>query len=424
LSSEKYLPWIIKYRPKHVNDVVNQEEAKQKLIAWLKAWEEGKVEKKAVLLHGPAGCGKTSLVEALARTFKYQLFEMNASDSRRKADIERIAKMASHTSGLTGRKLILLDEVDGLDPHADEGGVEALLGVIKNTRNPIIMTANNPYREHLRPLREVAEVIQMKRLSEKDVVSVLEKICKAEDLTCDPAALKEIAKRSEGDMRSAINDLEAAAALNKKVTVDTVKATTAYRNRVYAPWEALQKLFNATYIFQAKEATTSTDLSHDEFITWINEHIPTYYETPEEIWRAYEALSRADVYLGRIIKSQNWDLLSYALEMMGPGVAFARTAYKYKWKPFKMPERIKLLAESRRSREYREALAKILAARLLTSKAIVMSDVIPYLRVIFTQNPAYAAKIARGYRLPEELVTWLAGPRAKEVLGYVKKPKK
>jgi replication factor C large subunit len=424
LSSERYLPWVIKYRPKHLNEVVNQEEVKQKLTAWLKAWEEGKVEKKAILLHGPAGCGKTSLVEALAKTYKYQLFEMNASDSRRKADIERIAKLASQTSGLMGRKIILLDEVDGLDPRADEGGVEALLEVIKNTRNPIIMTANNPYREHLRPLREIAEVIQMKKLSERDIITVLDKICRAENLTCDPVALREIAKRSEGDMRSAINDLEAAAALNKKVTIDTVKAVATYRNRVYAPWEALQKLFNATYIFQAREATTSTDLSHDEFITWINEHIPTYYETPEEVWRAYEALSRADVYLGRIVKSQNWDLLSYALEMMGPGVAFARTAYKYKWKPFKMPERIKLLAETRKSREYREALAEILAARLITSKAIVKNDVIPYLRVIFTQNPAYAAKIAIGYKIPEELVKWLAGQKAREVLGYMKKPKK
>jgi replication factor C large subunit len=424
LSSERYLPWVIKYRPRHLNEVVNQEEVKQKLTAWLKAWEEGKVEKKAILLHGPAGCGKTSLVEALAKTYKYQLFEMNASDSRRKADIERIAKLASQTSGLMGRKIILLDEVDGLDPRADEGGVEALLEVIKNTRNPIIMTANNPYREHLRPLREIAEVIQMKKLSEREIITVLDKICRAENLTCDPVALREIAKRSEGDMRSAINDLEAAAALNKKVTIDTVKAVATYRNRVYAPWEALQKLFNATYIFQAREATTSTDLSHDEFITWINEHIPTYYETPEEVWRAYEALSRADVYLGRIVKSQNWDLLSYALEMMGPGVAFARTAYKYKWKPFKMPERIKLLAETRKSREYREALAEILAARLLTSKAIVKNDVIPYLRVIFTQNPAYAAKIAIGYKIPEELVKWLAGQKAREVLGYMKKPKK
>jgi len=158
--------------------------------------------------------------------------------------------------------------------------------------------------------------------------------------------------------------------------------------------------------------------------TWINEHIPTWYDNPEEVWRAYEALSRADVYFGRIVKTQNWDLLSYALDMMGPGVAFARKQYKGKFVAFKMPERIRILSETKKSREYREALAEYFASRLLTSKATVKAEFIPYLRVIFTNNPKYAAAIAREYKLPEELITWLAGPRAKEVLSYLKKPVK
>ncbi|MEM0001564.1 MAG: replication factor C large subunit [Desulfurococcaceae archaeon] len=417
------LPWIIKYRPKHLDEVVNQDKAKQALLEWLKSWERGAPSKKAVLLHGPPGCGKTSLVEAIAKTLGYELFEMNASDSRRKEDIERLAKAASQTSGLRARrKIVLLDEVDGLDPRTDAGGVEAILDVIRNARNPIIMTANNPYREHLKPLRDISEVIAMDRLKETHVVTVLNRICQAEKLQCDQQALEEIAKRSEGDLRSAINDLEAVSSLDKKVTVESVKAISTYRNRVYAPWEALRKLFSARYVFQAREAITSTDLTPDEVKTWINEHIPSWYDNPEEIWRAYEALSRADQYFGRIIKTQNWDLLSYALDMMGPGVAFARKSYKGKFVAFKMPERIKLLAETKKSREYREALAEHLARRLLTSKATVKTDVIPYLRIIFTNNPKYAANIARAYNLPEDLVTWLAGPRAKEIISYLKKP--
>jgi len=421
LSSER-LPWVIKYRPKHVDEVVDQDNAKQKLIAWLKAWEHGKPEKKAVLLYGPPGCGKTSLVEAVARSFGYELFEMNASDSRRKADIERLAKAASQTAGIRGkRRIILLDEVDGLDPRADAGGVEAIVEVIKNTRNPIIMTANNPYQEHLRPLRELAEVIPMDRLKEPHVVAVLKRICASEKLQCEDSALEELAKRCEGDLRSAINDLEAIAALDRKVTLSYVKAVSTYRDRVYAPWEALRKLFTSKYVFQAKNAVTSTDLTPDEFKTWINEHIPTYYDDPAEMWRAYEALSRADVYFGRIAKTQNWDLLSYALDLMGPGVAYARTSYKYKWVAFKLPERIRLLAETKKSREYREVLAEYFAKRLLTSKATVKNDVIPYLRVIFTHNPKYSAGIAKAYGLPEELITWLAGPKAREVLNYMRK---
>ncbi|MEM1695190.1 MAG: replication factor C large subunit [Desulfurococcaceae archaeon] len=421
----EYLPWVVKYRPKTLDEYVDQEEAKQKLVAWLKSWLSGKPpEKKALLLHGPAGCGKTSLVEAVARSLGFEIFEMNASDNRRKVDIERMAKMASQTTSLRGKKkIILLDEIDGLDPHSDTGGVESLVMVIKETKNPIVMTANNPYREHLKPLRDldVVEVVAMKRLKEQNIVDVLDRICKAEKIYCEQQALEAIAKRCEGDLRSAINDLEAAAALNKRVTLESVKAVAAYRDRTYAPWEALSKLFNAKYIFQAKEAATSTDLTPDELMTWINEHIPTYYENPYDVWRAYEALSRADVYMGRIIRTQNWDLLSYALDMMGPGVAFARQGYKFKWKAFKMPERIKLLSETKKSREYREALAEHLAKRLLTSKAVVKSDVIPYLRIIFENNPKLAAAISREYGIPEEIIKWLAGNRAREVLSYLRK---
>lgn len=419
------IPWIIKYRPKRIADVVNQDAAKKQFIQWLESWLKGKTLKKAALLYGPAGCGKTSLVEAAAREYGLEVVEMNASDFRRKQDIERIAKIAATMRSLFAKgKIILLDEVDGISGTADRGAVDAILHLLETTRYPIVMTANNPWDQKLKPLRDASVMIAFKRLSERDVVTVLKKICQAERLECEDQALREIARRSEGDLRSAINDLQAIAEGYGKVALTLVRILSTYRNREYAPFEALQKLFNAKYIFQAKAAVGQANIDYETMMMWINEHIPTYYEDPEEIWRAYEALSRADVYMGRIRKSGSWDLLSYVFDLMGPGVAFARRIYRYKWRTFKSPKRLQLLAQTKRSREVREGIAMALASRLLTSRKTVKRDVIPYLKVIFMNNPKYAARIALAYDLTDEMVKWLAGPKEREVLAYLRKMKK
>jgi len=62
----KRLPWVIKYRPKRVTELVNQQEAKDLVIKWIKSWIQGKPTHKAALFYGPPGSGKTSMVEALA----------------------------------------------------------------------------------------------------------------------------------------------------------------------------------------------------------------------------------------------------------------------------------------------------------------------------------------------------------------------
>ncbi len=419
------IPWIIKYRPRRIADIVNQETAKKQFIEWLQSWLKGRPVKKAALLHGPAGCGKTSLVEAAAHEYGLELVEMNASDFRRKKDIERIAETAARMRSLFARgKIILLDEVDGISGVADKGAIDAILHLIETTKYPIVMTANNPWDQKLRPLREAALMIAFKRLSEKDVIIVLKRICGAEKIECEDAALREIARRSEGDLRSAINDLQAIAEGYGRVTLSLVRMLSSYRNREYAPFEALHKMFNAKYIFQAKAAISQANIDYDTMMIWINEHIPTYYEDPEEMSRAYDALSRADVYMGRIRRTGAWDLLSYVFDMMGPGVAFARKVYRYKWKAFRSPKRLQLLAQTKRSREVREGIAMALAPRLATSRSTVKRDVIPFLKIIFTENPKYAARIALAYNLTDEMIKWLAGPKAREVLAYLSKWKK
>ena len=415
------IPWVIKYRPKRIADVANQDQAKEKFIPWLRQWLQGRPpEKKAALFYGPAGVGKTSLVEAAAHEYGLELIEMNASDFRRKEDIERIAKVAATQTSLFGRrKIILLDEVDGISGTADRGGLDAILELIKITKHPIVMTANDPWDQRLRPLREASLMIPFNRLSERYVVQVLKRICAAEHIECEDAALKYIAQRCEGDLRSAINDLQAIAEGYGKVTSDVVRNLIVSRDRQYTPWEMLRNLFMSKYAWQAKRAVTHTDLDYETILQWINENIPNQYTDLEDVWRAFESLARADIYLGRIKRTLSWDLLSYVFDLAGPGVALARKKSKFRWAKYSFPQKIMLLAKTKEMREVREALADAIAKRIHTSRATVKREVLPYLMIIFRERPDYAARIAIGYNLTDNMVKYLAGPLYSRVKEHI-----
>lgn len=417
------LPWIIKYRPKAVDEVVNQEQAKKLFIPWIKQWLTGRPpEKKAALFYGPAGVGKTSLVEAVAHEYRLELIEMNASDFRRKEDIERIAKVAATQMGLFGKKrIILLDEVDGISGTADRGGLDAILELIRITKHPIVMTANDPWDARLKPLRDASLMVPFNRLSERYIVAALKRICKLENIECEEKALKLIAQRAEGDLRSAINDLQAIAEGYGKVTVDIVRSVLVSRDRQYSPWEMLRHLFMSKYAWQAKRAVTHADLDYETLLQWINENIPHQYTDAEDIWRAYESLARADIMLARTKRRSAWELLSYVFDLAGPGVALARKKSKFRWARYQYPQKILLLARTRELREVRDALAEAMAKRLLTSKKRFISEVMPYLRIIFEHRPDYAARIAISYNLTDGMVKILAGSKYSEVKDHINK---
>ena len=420
------LPWIIKYRPKRIDDVVDQEQAKKVLVPWLREWASGRPPaKRAALLYGPPGVGKTSLVEAAANELGFEMVELNASDYRRAEDIRRIVGSAAFKKPLWGKGIIiLLDEIDGISAREDAGGLNALLEIIPKTVNPIVMTANDPWKEQLRPLRDACLMVEFKRLTTTQIVAVLQKICDLEGLYCEKDALKYIAERAEGDLRAAINDLEAVAEGYGKVTLDLVREIVRGRDKSIELWKALSDVFYAKYAWQAKRAVTNSEEDYESMMAWINDNIPRKYSNVEDYFRAYDALARASLFLSRA-KYVDWSLLSYVFDLMGPGVAFARK-HPHAKQRYAYPDRIKLLAKMKGVREVRERIAEKLARRLLTSKATVKGEVLPLLFVIFREapSPVEAARLALGYSLSEDEVKFLAGPRAQEVLRAVEKIKK
>ncbi len=420
----KYIPWIIKYRPKKIAEVLDQEEAKKLIVPWLKKWLAKQIpEKKAALFYGPPGCGKTALAEAAAKEYKLEYVEMNASDFRSRRDIERVAKIAASKASLFGfrGKIILLDEVDGISGTADFGALDAILELIEVSRHPIILTANDPWDPRLRPLRDVCLLVPFKRLPKRVIIKALENICQSEGLEYEKDALRYIAEKARGDLRSAINDLQAVSIGLKKITLEDAQKLIRERYREYDPFETLRKIFTAKYAWQAKMAATTTNLDYEMLLQWINENLPYQYSDPEDLWRGYEALSRADVYLGRIVKSGDWSLLSYAIEMMTAGVAFARKKTRYKWVKYGFPQRILMMAKAKKLRELREAVAKVLGEACHISRRRAKTEVIPFVMFIFRNNPDMAAKIAISLNMSKSMVKYLAGDLYKDVIKRMRR---
>lgn len=423
------VPWVIKYRPRKLSEFVDQEEAVEKIKDWIKEWLSGKPAKKAALFYGPPGSGKTSIVEALCREYGFQLIEMNASDYRREQDIERVAKLASAQRGLfANRRIILLDEIDGLAlAGADAGAIEAILELIETTRNPVIMTANNPWDLAFKTLRDHSVMIEFKRLSKRDVLEVLRRICAAEKLSCDEKALNFIAEKSEGDLRSAINDLEAVAEGGGEVTEEIARQLLRARDRILEPFEVVRRIFWSKYVWQAKLNATQTDLDPDTLMEWINENLPRQITDPEDLWRAYEALAKADVYRGRIVRTGSWDLLAYSTELMTAGVALAPRndpKSKFRWVKYQFPEKIRLMSQSKEVRALRDSIAGIIGEHIHASRAKVLKDVLPYIKVIFENNVEVAAKIAISLNLTDPMIKYLSQSRGDEIIARVKELRK
>ena len=216
------LLWVEKYRPKKIEDIIGNEEAKAIFIEWLK---NKRKTKKAVLLYGPPGVGKTALVNAAAKEYGFIIIEMNASDTRSEKAVNAIAKPATSYLALdtftaeSKGNLLFLDEVDGIAGNEDRGGVSAIIEIIEKARVPVIMAANDPNIDKLRPLKKVCLLIRFHQIRLPLIISLLQKICLLEHVKADFEALEHIAQNSKGDVRSAKNDLQSLSEENHVLTL-------------------------------------------------------------------------------------------------------------------------------------------------------------------------------------------------------------
>jgi replication factor C large subunit len=324
-------PWTHKYKPKTRGDFVGNEWAVNELEKWIKSWRRKPPAKKAVFIYGPPGIGKTSIAHVLAHVYGYELVEINASDTRNKSSLEEsLGKTVKQNVTLFGKqRMILVDEMDGLSGQQDRGGISTIMKIIDETSSPIILVANTieeNMEDRFRSILRKTKSIEFKPLSFSTVHEKLEKIVADQGIRVHPDVLDSISMKSEGDLRSAIVDLETISRGKTTVTSNNLEILNKRDRLDYTP-NILNKIFTSRSLWEARQTINQSMISYDDLFEWIYENIPIVFDEPSERLKALETVSRADIHQRRA-RLFDYRLLKYMFDQMTGGVSLTRRKSK------------------------------------------------------------------------------------------------
>jgi replication factor C large subunit len=194
--------------------MIGNEGARLAVVKWLSGWVDGS---RPLLLIGPPGIGKTTLVHTLSQQFNYDLIELNASDNRNKIGLQNRIMPIFHNAGLFGRKMLLfLDEVDGISGREDTGGIDSLITIMKEPTIPVIMAANTKNTK-IKDLRKICKVIELNSIPPRLLMIFLDHILKQENEKLSPDEKVSIVNNSKGDIRSMLNNAQSKCAGHLKL---------------------------------------------------------------------------------------------------------------------------------------------------------------------------------------------------------------
>jgi replication factor C large subunit len=337
-----------------------------------------------VLIYGPPGVGKTSSVYAIANDNNYEVIEVNASDFRNKEKINQTVGNALKQGSLFGKKkLILVDEVDGLSGTKDRGATQEIMKLTKSSTFPVVLTAQNPFSNKFSSIRSKSVMIPFKELNYTYIYDVLKKICLKENIYHDDSALKSLARFAGGDLRSAINDLEGLAA-NKSFTKEDLKIV-AERDREESMPQALIKILKNSNINIARHAFDNVIEDLDQQFLWLDKNMPNEYEG-EDIAKAYDWISRADIFKRRIRRWQHWRFLVYINAFLTAGVASSKEKKYDKFIKYQPTGRLLKIFWANQKSAKKKAISEKIAARTHQSKKDVIQDFGYYKQILMKEK--------------------------------------
>ena len=441
------IDWTEKYRPKTLHLIVGNHNQIRKLQSWATSWKQGRPVKKAVVLSGKPGIGKTSAAYALAHDFQWLPIELNASDARSAATINAVAtagathqtfsdngEFISTKSG--GRKLIIIDEADNLFERAkesavngkdfgDKDGKRTIVKTVKITSQPVILIVNDDYQLFKGSgvaLRKDCLHLKMYTAKSFEIVQLLKHICSLEDVQVDAKVLLSISDSCDGDIRSAVRDLQSLCTNKEVVTTDDFDVI-GRRDRTQQIFDALQDIFHTTDSAVIQHKVRMVQEDPRMMLLWVAENLPRSYTSVEDISRGFDWLSKSDMYLGRTYRRSNYELWSYACDLSTIAVALSkhdpvkRTRYQF-------PSWLKQTSRHKNVLSAQQSILEKLSSYHHCSLKKAQSFIYPKLRKMIDADEELLHSLMKQLELTDEEVVALAGRKGKRILDKKMNDKK
>ena len=341
--------WTERHRPRSEQMLEGNEVQRRKIRAWLDEWQQGKPKKKAILLIGPPGVGKTTVARAVAEDMGWNVIELNASDARNAAAIRKAATSgATHRSlfhdptAPPSRTLILLDEVDHLSgglrevsqgriekamagednfPGAtlsgDSGGKAELLRLLDQTKQPVVLACNNEmglwgknssWRSTRDRFGKHLIKINFDRVNDEALRRIARRVLREEEVAFSEDAITALASTNHGDLRALVRDLQVMTGdLNgDELTAEMVHqhAKASHRDVSVEIFPGLDRLYRERNSSEATELIRTIDKDASEFLNWVHWNNAKLFTDRASIRRGSTTLVQADrTMMGRYLNT-------------------------------------------------------------------------------------------------------------------------
>lgn len=402
--------------------MVGNPEAVTEVRMWAGAWKQGQLQK-PLLLVGPPGVGKTTSAYSVAKEYGWSLVEFNASDTRNKETIDKVVKGAAVNASFSGNlRLILLDEIDGVHGNDDKGGLSAILDVLREGRNPIILTANDIYGDkRLAGIRSYCKVIQFRKIPYPTIAKFLRDVAEKEKIDYDALSINELAKNSSGDMRAALIDLQSLSTISNKITLEDIQ-NSGYRERTDNIFNVIRTLFVSPSLSEIRRARSSVEVDPDLLKKWVDENIPRQFPMPASLASAYDGLSRADIFDGRIFRRQHYGFLKYSGDLTA-SVGLRTSERAHGFISYQFPAILKRLSMQKGSSK-KAAIAKI-QTHVYGSRRRIAQEL--FFWPIFMENDSHPENWVKTFGFDDEELGFLlntspTSAKIKKIMKLVERP--